>query len=190
MAHVDSDRLSAFVPSLRALDWDIERTRRKAPLRPATELYNALLERIDSARSLAGERTLIQADGVPMGGTGDDLAKTIQAIACAQQINMMIHDNKLRTRENRKLIVLLSGGTNAHTRSLALAAGVTFHGVAIGTFARSQINDFLSATDFYDNDTAIEGAVKAALELIDVSVAQNKNIVAINESVSVLSALN
>lgn len=140
----------------------------------------ALLERIDAARSIAGERTIIQADGVPMGGTSGDLSKTIQAVACAQQINLMVQDDAKRKRKDRDVKILLSGGTNAHTRPLALEAGVEFHGVAIGTFARKQIKEFIDQDGFLENDDLIEKAVAAAKKLVDVSVQDNNNIVSLN----------
>ncbi len=140
---------------------------------------SALLERIETARTIAGERTMIQADGVPMGGTGGELSKTLQAVACAQQINLMVHFNQLRKKKDRELMILLSGGTNARTRGLALETGVIFHGISIGTYARTQIDPFISAPDFYENDQLIENAVKAARNLVDLSVSENRNIVPI-----------
>lgn len=140
---------------------------------------NSLLKRIEMAREIAGERMMVQADGVPMGGTGGGLSKTIQAIACAQQINMMIHHNKLRKRQDRELMVLLSGGTNAHTRDLALAANVEFHGISIGTFARKQVDEFISQPDFFEKESLIENAIAFAKKLVDASTSENKNVIPI-----------
>ena len=113
-----------------------------------------------------------------MGGTGGDLGKTLQAVACAQQINLMVHLDKKRKKKDRSLMVLLSGGTNAETYQLAKMAKVTFHGVSIGTYARAQIKEYIEAPNFFENHELIAKAVKAATALVDASVAENMNIVA------------
>ena len=45
-----------------------------------------LIERIKNAHKIAGDRLIIQADGVPMSGGRDDYNTTLQAIAIADVI--------------------------------------------------------------------------------------------------------
>jgi len=139
----------------------------------------ALMIRIEKAREIAGERTMIQADGVPMGGTGGDIGKTIQAIAIADQINRMFHFDIKRKRTDRQLMVLLSGGTNNETRVLAEAAGLEYHGVAIGTFARKQIQNEIQINAIFDDTELIDTAVAKAKAVVDASVTENDNVVAL-----------
>ena len=139
----------------------------------------ALLVRIDKARELAGERTMIQADGVPMGGTGGDVGKTIQAIAIADQINRMVHFDKKRKKADQQLMVLLSGGTNNETRVLAEAAGLEYHGIAIGTFARKQIQNEVRTNAIFDDAELIDTAVAKAVAVVEASVTENGNVVAL-----------
>lgn len=140
---------------------------------------NALLSRIEQAMAIAGERTMIQADGVPMGGTDSSIRTTIQAIAATEQINRMIHFDKKRKKADRQLMVLMSGGTNSHTRVLAEAAELEYHGIAIGTFARKQIEIEIRTDAIFDDLSMIDMAVTKALALVDASVAENNNVVAL-----------
>ena len=75
-----------------------------------------LIERIRQAKEIAGDRLIIQADGVPMSGGEDNLNTTLQAIAIADIINK---DLMLKDKKFKKLPMLLSGGTNSKTRELA-----------------------------------------------------------------------
>ncbi|MBN4077478.1 4Fe-4S binding protein [Sulfobacillus acidophilus] len=137
----------------------------------------ALLERINETQKISGERTMIQADGVPMGGTSGELSKTIQAIACAQQINLMIHNDKSRKRKDRNIPILISGGTNDKTKALADSAGVQYHGISIGTYARKQIHEYIRAPDFFENEELIEKAIVSAKQLITSAVDENSNVI-------------
>ena len=141
----------------------------------------ALLSRINKAQDIAGERTMIQADGVPMGGTGSDIGKTLQAIAIADQINRVVHFDKKRKKDKRKVMLLLSGGTNDKTRDLADEAGLEYHGIALGTFARKVVWDEVEAEDLYSNSDLIELAVSKAKNLVDLSVRSNCNVVPIDK---------
>lgn len=137
----------------------------------------ALLARIEKAREIAGERTMIQADGVPMGGTGGDIGKTIQAIAIADQINRMVHFDNKRKKNDRQLMMLLSGGTNNETRVLAEAAGLEYHGIAVGTFARKQIQEEIQSNKIFQNTELIDLAVAKAKDVVDASVTENNNVI-------------
>lgn len=77
--------------------------------------------------------TIIQADGAPMSGGKDDYKTTLQAVATAE----------LLQKENLPVFTLLSGGTNSKTAQLATQCGVDFTGVAIGSYARYIVKDYL-----------------------------------------------
>lgn len=77
--------------------------------------------------------TIIQADGAPMSGGKDDYRTTLQAVATAG----------LLQKENLPVFTLLSGGTNSKTAQLATQCGVEFTGVAIGSYARYIVKDYL-----------------------------------------------
>lgn len=126
-----------------------------------------LIERIRQAGEIAGERLIIQADGVPMSGGADDFNTTLQAIAIADVINKDLMIKEIRFKN---LPVLLSGGTNGSTKELADLCGIQFSGVSIGTHARKIVEEYLKNPAF-DNDMASLGkAVKIAEDLITRSL--------------------
>lgn len=120
-----------------------------------------LIERVKMAYELTGERLLIQADGIPMSGSeSDDYNNTLQAIACADIVQ------KCRI----PVKIVLSGGTNHKTGLLAKQCGVVAHGVAVGSFARKIVKEFISNNVFYDNLPLIKKAVSVADKLIRVNL--------------------
>jgi len=126
-----------------------------------------LIERIRQAKEIAGDRLIIQADGVPMSGGEDDFNMTLQAISIADIINkdLMSTDKGFKT-----LPILLSGGTNGKTCELAASCGVKFGGVSIGTHARKIVKEFIEKEDF-DNDLKnLKKAVIVAKDLVDRSM--------------------
>ena len=127
-----------------------------------------LIKRVRAAHEIAGDRLLVQADGVPMGGTGDDYNTTLQAVAIADILNK---DLKKKDKKFRDLPILLSGGTNSKTVALARLCDVDFCGVAIGTHARnivkSHIQSFLVSEDFYDDMANLTAAVRVGELLIE-----------------------
>ncbi|MBU0567003.1 4Fe-4S binding protein [bacterium] len=118
------------------------------------------MERVKAAQQITGERLIVQADGVPMGGTGDDYNITLQAIACADIVQ----------KSNIPAVVLLSGGTNSKTGLLAKQCGVKANGVAIGTFARKLVKEWIRREDFDTNISVLKEAVERAEELIKVNI--------------------
>ena len=127
-----------------------------------------LIQRIQNAYEIAGERLMIQADGIPMGGTGDDYNTTLQAVAIADIIQ-----RKLKNIEKNKfedLPILLSGGTNSKTASLAEMCNINYCGIAIGTHARSlvqeHVDSFIRITDFETDLVNLKSAVKVARSLV------------------------
>ncbi|MFC1595706.1 ATP-binding protein [Candidatus Margulisiibacteriota bacterium] len=116
-----------------------------------------LIQRISKAYELAGERTVIQADGVPMSGGKDDFNTTLQTIAIADIVQ----------KSGIPVKILASGGTNNLTGKLAKQCRVTIHGSAIGTFARNKIKEYITQDNFENEPELIKAAVKAARELIN-----------------------
>jgi len=157
-------------------------------------LGNLNLEfRITEAKHISGNKLIIQADGYPMSGGNDDNNTTLQAIATADVINKKFNiriDKKSVRKDGNKIIadkvyrahghhqnvyIILSGGTNSHSKKLSNEVGVRCNGVAIGTFARNIIEKYIEEKDFYNNSDAIEKAYLKAKELV------TKNIGEINE---------
>lgn len=122
-----------------------------------------LIERIKAAYEIAGERTIIQADGVPMSGGSDDYNTTLQAIAIADVIQKGLKEVDRRYRE---LPILLSGGTNGKTGEMARICGVRYQGVSIGTHARKIVKPITSLPDMYSDAAAIREAVTVAEDLV------------------------
>jgi hypothetical protein len=117
---------------------------------------NHVVRRLTAARALTGERLMVQADGVPMSGGQDDYNTTLQAIAIADII-----------QKNRILaMVIASGGTNSKTGQLARACGVNLNGVAIGTFARKIIANYITDKKFSGDKGIISEAVRIAEKLV------------------------
>ncbi|MCK9376414.1 MAG: 4Fe-4S binding protein [Syntrophobacterales bacterium] len=100
-----------------------------------------LIARIKQVKAVAGDRLIIQADGIPMSGGRDDFNTTLQAIAIADVIR----------KHEIPLMLLASGGTNSKTGELARQCGVRLNGISVGTFARKlvrqEINDPRFGTD-------------------------------------------
>jgi len=121
-----------------------------------------LIDRIRMAKNIAGDRLIIQADGIPMSGGTDDFNTTLQAVSIADIVNKELIKKDLRFR---KLPILISGGTNTHTGELARQCGVSFSGITIGTHARKIVSNDLTAA-FEGDEVALNNAVGAARELI------------------------
>jgi len=127
-----------------------------------------LITRINNAYEIAGDRLMIQADGVPMGGTGDDYNTTLQAVAIADLIQRKL---KNKDKKFKDLPILLSGGTNSKTAALAGMSDIDFCGIAIGTHARSlvqeHVDSFIHNVDFESDLINLKSAVKVARSLVD-----------------------
>lgn len=122
-----------------------------------------LIERIRQAKEIAGDRLIIQADGVPMSGGSDNFNTTLQAIAIADVINKNLIQEDKRFRH---LPILLSGGTNGKTAELARLCNVPFGGVSIGTHARKIVQPQLSGSNFDHDLDELRAAVSVAAELV------------------------
>ena len=104
--------------------------------------------------------TIIQADGAPMSGGKDDFKTTLQTVAMAEIF------------QNAKLPVylLLSGGTNSKTTELAKLCDINAGGVAIGSYARKIVREYIDRDDFLENKEAFSKALVIAKNLVDVSM--------------------
>ena len=121
-----------------------------------------LIDRIKLARSIADDRLIIQADGIPMSGGTDDFNTTLQAVSIADFINKEI---KQKEKIFSKLPVLISGGTNSFTGDLARKCEVPFNGITIGTHARKVISKFESKPHEISNEN-LHKALNNAKKLI------------------------
>lgn len=128
-----------------------------------------LIERIRAAAEIAGNRLLIQADGVPMSGGADDFNTTLQAIAIADVIQK---DLICRDKTFQDLPILLSGGTNGKTAEMARLCNVQFHGVSIGTHARKIVKTYIDNPVFDADMEKLAEAVAIAEDLVERSIRQ------------------
>ena len=104
--------------------------------------------------------TIIQADGSPMSGGKDDFKTTLQTVALAE----------LLQNANLPVYMLLSGGTNSKTTELAKICGIKINGVAIGSFARKIVHEYINREDFLENEEIFNKALKIAKNLVDISL--------------------
>ena len=122
-----------------------------------------LKARVKAAKEIAGDRLIIQADGVPMSGGVDDFNTTLQAIACADIIEKMLAEDK---KERIHAHLLISGGTNSFTAELAQKSGVQYAGLSLGTHARKIVNSQLTVDGFYDRNDTLLAAIEIAKDLV------------------------
>ena len=104
--------------------------------------------------------TIIQADGVAMSGNNDEYGTTLQAVATAQ----------LFQNAKMPVYIMMSGGTNTKSTELAKLCGVNIHCLAVGSYARKIVKQYLETDDLYDNTEEMNNAVKIAKKLIDISI--------------------
>lgn len=126
-----------------------------------------LIDRIRQAKEVAGDRLIIQADGVPMSGGEDDFNTTLQAIAIADIISK---DLMLKDKKFKKLPMLLSGGTNGKTKELADLCDIPFGGVSIGTHARKIVKQYVENPMFDEDFNSLSKAVEIAEDLVSRSI--------------------
>ena len=104
--------------------------------------------------------TIIQADGIAMSGSNDEFGTTLQSVATAQ----------LFQNANFPAYIMMSGGTNTKSTELAKMCGVRPHCLAVGSYARKIVKEYLVRDDFYTNEDNMAKAVKIAKNLIDTSL--------------------
>ncbi len=101
--------------------------------------------------------TIIQADGFPLSGGDDNYKSTLQTVATAEIV------------QNAKLPVylVLSGGTNSKTTELAKMCEISYHGVAVGSYARKIVREYVESPDFWTNPEIVNNALTFAKTLVD-----------------------
>ena len=163
-------------------------------------LGNFKLEhRIKEAKNISRNKLIIQADGYPMSGGENNFNSTLQAVACADVINKkfnmrvnkkeaaLSNKGKFKKRGSGKakviskriykpnshkdnIPIMLSGGTNSLSKNLSDLMGVRCNGVAIGTYARDIIEDFVSDSNFYTDINIIKKAYNRANQLVKINI--------------------
>lgn len=154
-------------------------------------LGNLKLEnRISEARQISGNKIIIQADGYPMSGGENDYNTTLQAVSCADVINkkfnMVVNKKKLKSTPGKAQVtskksykpiddltiipIILSGGTNEFSKELSDMVGVRINGVAIGTYARDIVEEYIQVENFYENKKAIADAYLIAKNLVTKNI--------------------
>ena len=98
---------------------------------------------------------ILQVDGKPMSGGDNNYNSTLQTIAFAKLIN----DVKL------PVYILLSGGTNSMSAKLAKECDVNVNGVAIGSYARKIVKNYIQDDNFFENELLQNKAIAVAKEL-------------------------
>jgi len=109
--------------------------------------------------------TIIQADGIAMSGSDDEYGTTLQAVATTQ----------LFQNADLPAYIMMSGGTNTKSTELAKLCGVKPHCLAVGSYARKIVRDYLIKDDLFTNQEIMDEAVKIARLLIDTSLGNMKN---------------
>ena len=104
--------------------------------------------------------TIIQADGFPMSGGKDDFKTTLQAVAAAE-----IFQNA-----NLPAYLVISGGTNAKSTLLAKQCDINLNGIAIGSYARKIVKEFIEQEDFFENEKNFNDALAIAKNLVETSL--------------------
>jgi ferredoxin len=127
-----------------------------------------LVERIKKAKEIAGDRLIIQADGIPMSGGQDNFNTTLQAIAIADIIHKEFHENK-RNKKYKDIYVLLSGGTNSKTAELANICDTNYHGLSLGTHARKIVREYTLTDDFLEHELQMKNAITIAKDLVTMA---------------------
>ncbi len=125
-----------------------------------------LFERV--SRMIANRKpftTIIQADGIAMSGNDDELGTTLQAVATAQ----LFQNSKL------PVYIMMSGGTNTKSTELAKQCGVYPHCIAIGSYARKIVKEYLQMEDLLQNKKSLSEAVEIAKSLIEISLRHMNN---------------
>lgn len=115
-------------------------------------LINMLKEMLKKSEPYS---VILQVDGKPMSGGEDNYNSTLQTVAFAKLIN----DAKL------PVYILLSGGTNSKSTKLAKECDVNVNGVAIGSYARKIVKDYIKDDDFFENELLQKKAIAVAKEL-------------------------
>jgi len=101
--------------------------------------------------------TIIQADGVAMSGNDDEISTTLQAVATTQMFQ----------KANLPAYIMISGGTNTKTMELAKKCGINANCLAVGSYARKIVKEYLKTNEIFTNKEKLNQAVETAKKLVD-----------------------
>ena len=104
--------------------------------------------------------TIIQADGIAMSGSNDEYGTTLQAVATAQ----------LFQNADMPAYIMMSGGTNKKSIELANLCNVHPHCLAVGSFARKIVKEYIQAEDLLSNKEKLQQAVNTAKTLVNTII--------------------
>ena len=121
-------------------------------------LIDRIKRMIDSREAYT---TIIQADGFPMSGGDDNYKSTLQTVAAAEIVQ----------NANLPVYLVLSGGTNGKTTELAKMCDISYHGVAVGSYARKIVRRYIQRPDFWINPNVLNSALELAKPLVDSVIA-------------------
>ncbi len=101
--------------------------------------------------------TIIQSDGKPMSGGKNDYFTTLETV-CAADIIL---------KEKLPAYLFLSGGTNSKTPELAKMCGINYTGIAVGTYARKIVQNYLQEKNFLSNEKIFNEALSVAKNFVN-----------------------
>jgi len=125
-----------------------------------------LIERVKRLIERRSEySTIIQADGIAMSGNDDEYGTTLQAVATAQ----LFQNSQL------PVYIMMSGGTNTKSIELANKCDVRPHCIAIGSYARKIVKDYLKNKDLLNDEKIFNEAVEIARNLVKICLENMKD---------------
>ena len=67
---------------------------------------------------------------------------------------------------------MLSGGTNSRTAELARMCDIDYNGIAVGSYARKIVSNYVSSDDFLQNELKFNQALEIARKLVQTVTEQ------------------
>lgn len=104
--------------------------------------------------------TIIQADGIAMSGSNNDYRTTLQSVAITEFFES----------KNLPVYIMSSGGTNLKTIELSKMCGLSQNALAVGSYARKIVKEYISREDFLENSEIFQKALNIAKNLVESSL--------------------
>lgn len=104
--------------------------------------------------------TIVQADGIAMSGSVNDYRTTLQSVAITEFF----------ASKNLPCYIMSSGGTNEKTTELSRLCGISQNALAVGSYARKIVKEYVSQEDFLTNPEIFNKALVLAKNLVDMSL--------------------
>lgn len=108
-----------------------------------------IITRLKKMRETSPSVFIVQADGEPMSGGKNDYRATLQAVAMADFIE----------KADITPYIFVSGGTNSKTKELINLFGINIAGIAIGSYARKIVKEYVEIPNFLQDKNMFEKAV-------------------------------